>query len=144
MKSISSAAIFSKAINKNLLLKSHLDRFIKFNKFTFAEGKSNNVIEIKSAEEFESLVKKSNDPLVVDFYANWCGPCRMLTPVLEQKLKDKEKVKFVKVNVDNHPDLAEEFGVMGIPHVILFKNGTKSTEFSGFNEKKLDEMLKLL
>jgi len=107
MKSISSAIKFSKAINKNYLFKSDLERFIKLNKFSFAEGNSKNVVEIKSAEEFETLVEKSSDSLVVDFYADWCAPCRMLAPVLEQKLKDKEKVKLVKVNVDNNSDLAE-------------------------------------
>jgi thioredoxin 1 len=144
MNSFSSAIKYSKILNKNFAVKSDFMRFLKFNRFSFAEGKSANVLEIKSAEEFESLVKKSSDPLVVDFYANWCGPCRMLAPVLEQKLKAKENVKLVKVNVDDHPELAEQFNVMGIPHVILFKNGAKSSEFSGFNERKLDEMLKLI
>ena len=135
---------FSKNILSQTRNLSSNSLFYKLAKFSFSSEKSSNIIEIKSAEEFESLVSKSSDSLVVDFYADWCGPCRMLTPLLEQKLKTIENAKLVKVNVDVNGDLAEKFNVAGIPHVILFKNGVKSVEFSGFNEKKLDEMLKLI
>ncbi len=130
-------------LSKNFLTKSQFFGFIKFSRFYFA-GKSANVIEIKSVDEFENLVKKSTNPLIVDFYADWCGPCRMLGPVLEKKIETVQNAKLVKVNVDNLGELAEQFQVAGIPHVVLFKNGAKTSEFSGFNEKKLDEMLKLI
>lgn len=128
---------------KSFLSKTQINQFVKFNRFYFA-GKSANVVNIKSTEEFDNLIKNSTTPLIVDFYADWCGPCRMLGPVLEKKLETAQNAKLVKVNVDNHGELAERFEVSGIPHVILFKNGAKTSEFAGFNEKKLDEMFKLL
>ena len=69
-------------------------------------------------------VLKSNIPVVVDFWAPWCGPCRMVSPVIE-KLSEKYngKLKVVKVNVDDNQELAMKFGVMSIPTIILFKNG---------------------
>jgi len=69
-------------------------------------------------------VLKSNIPVVVDFWAPWCGPCRMVSPVIE-KLSEKYngKLKVVKVNVDDNQELAMKFGVMSIPTIMLFKNG---------------------
>jgi len=75
---------------------------------------------LERLEEFEKEVQ--GDVVLVDFYADWCGPCQMLAPVLEEL--DKEgKVKVVKIDVDSLPDLARQFRVMSIPTVMLFKNG---------------------
>ncbi len=74
---------------------------------------------------------------IVDFYADWCGPCKMLAPILEQI---KENV--LKINVDEHEDLAQEFGVMSIPTVIFFKNGEEKNKIIGFRSK--EEILKLI
>ena len=73
-------------------------------------------------EEFDELVKSGK--VVVDFFANWCGPCRMLSPILEE-VKDelKDKVEIYKVNVDDEEILARQFGVMSIPCLFFFKNG---------------------
>ena len=75
---------------------------------------------LTNSNEFEQEIKEGL--VVVDFYADWCGPCQMLAPVLEEL--DKEgKVKIVKIDVDSLPDLARQFRVMSIPTVMLFKNG---------------------
>ncbi|MDA4128423.1 MAG: thioredoxin [Thaumarchaeota archaeon] len=76
-------------------------------------------------KEFEDQVLKSDVPVVVDFYADWCGPCRMVGPLMEQ-LSDEYsgKAKFVKVDTDSNPELTSKYGIMSIPTVMVFKNGT--------------------
>ena len=73
-----------------------------------------------SLQEFNNLV--NDDVVLVDFYANWCGPCKMLSPVLEE-LENSRGVKVVKVDVDKNEEVARTYGVMSIPTLIMFKNG---------------------
>ncbi len=80
---------------------------------------------------FEKEVLQSDKPVVVDFYADWCGPCRMITPIMESLAKKLENVKFCKLNVDDAPAIAEKYDVAGIPTVILFKSGNNVNQFSG-------------
>lgn len=76
-----------------------------------------------TVENFEAEVVNSDKPVLVDFWASWCGPCKMLSPLVDQVAEEVTSVKVGKVNVDEQPDLAVKFGVMSIPMLILFENG---------------------
>ena len=84
-----------------------------------------NVIEITDAS-FKEEVLQSDIPVLLDFWAEWCGPCKSLSPIVDETSKDYEgKIKFAKINVDENADTTKEFGIRGIPTLILFKNGEK-------------------
>lgn len=92
---------------------------------------------------FEDQVMKSDGPVLVDFWAEWCGPCRALGPVLEEIASETNgKAKVVKVNVDEAPELASRFGIRGIPTMIFFKEGQVKSTLMG-NQPKA-EILKQL
>lgn len=81
------------------------------------------VVKLNS-ENFEEEVLKFEKKVLVDFYADWCGPCKMMAPVIEEIAKDfSDKVKVCKLNVDEAPDIAGNYGVMSIPTLIIFENG---------------------
>ena len=97
-------------------------------------------MKIVDREEFNELKKEGN--LVVDFYADWCGPCKMLGPVMETVAEDYPEVTFVKVNVDEEPELAERYGIMSIPSVFFLKDGEIVKQFLGLQqERNIREML---
>jgi len=71
---------------------------------------------------FKSTIESSNNPVIIDFYADWCGPCKMVAPIMEEIAAENNAIDIYKVNVDENPELAIEFAVMSIPTIISFKN----------------------
>ncbi len=95
--------------------------------------------KVLNKEEFEKEVLGSKEPVLVDFYADWCGPCKMLAPVMDEISKDH---KVFKVNTDDEEELAMEYGIMSIPCVIAFKNGVEINRSIGLVDK--DTILDLI
>ena len=95
-------------------------------------------------DNFEKEVLQSEIPVLVDFYADWCGPCKMMGPIIEQLASEYEgKVKVGKINVDNSPESAAKYRVMTIPTIILFKNGEPTETTVGVvTKEKLEGFLK--
>ncbi|MBP8913014.1 MAG: thioredoxin [Phycisphaerae bacterium] len=105
-----------------------------------------NVIELSDAS-FDETVNNTTEPVLVDFWAPWCGPCKMLTPIIEQVADEfAGKAKVCKLNTDQARDTAVEFGISAIPTVILFKDGQIQKKWVGLTSKKelSDHISKLL
>jgi len=96
-----------------------------------------------SDQTFDSEVLKSNEPVVVDFWAEWCGPCKMIAPALEEIAGSMTgKVKIVKLNVDENPATAQKYGIMSIPTLMLFKNGElASRQVGAAPRQKLEQWI---
>ena len=93
-------------------------------------------------ENFEEKVLKSENKVLLDFWAPWCGPCKMIAPVLEEIAEENEHVSVCKVNVDEEIELAVQFGVSSIPTLVVMENGEKKAQMIGFRPKA--EIQKLL
>ena len=88
--------------------------------------KSNNI-----SQEFDNILAQ-NDTVLVDFFATWCGPCRMLMPLLDKVSEKLEDLLIIKVDVDQFPELASTYSVSAIPHLVLFRNGAEVASHAGF------------
>ena len=95
---------------------------------------------ILTSENFENEVLKSDKNVLVDFWASWCGPCKMLAPTIEAIAEEYDSFKVGKVNVDDKPDLAQAYGISSIPTLILFKDGKAADMMVGLRSK--DEIVK--
>ncbi|MEM8867603.1 MAG: thioredoxin [Verrucomicrobiota bacterium] len=108
---------------------------------------ANKLQNITHAEELETLVRESRTPVVVDFWAPWCGPCQALGPILEEAAQSlAETAQVVKVNVDEHPELARAYGITSIPTLLYFAEGVVQHRESGIPQKEaiLAQTTKLL
>ena len=94
------------------------------------------LIQHLSSQEFEEVINNSSKTILVDFFATWCGPCKMLAPVLEQ-VKDEvgDNVEIYKVDIDECMDIAKQFGIMSVPTMIIFKDGKEVDRLVGLRPK---------
>ena len=95
-------------------------------------------VHIWNDKNFEEEVFKAEGTVLVDFYADWCGPCKMMAPVIEEiaNAETRADIKVGKVNVDENPNLAQKFGIMSIPTLIILKNGEITKTFIGITSKE--------
>lgn len=98
------------------------------------------VIKINK-ENFASEVLNSNKPVLLDFYADWCGPCRMVGPIVSEIANERSDVKVGKINVDEQPELAAQFQVMSIPMLAVIKNGKLVNQVVGYRPKEQIEAM---
>lgn len=103
---------------------------------------SNTVVKVTDSE-FENLVLKSEKPFLLDFWAEWCGPCKMIAPVLEQIAEEKSDLIIIgKINVDENSQTATKFGIRGIPTLMLFKNGEAiGTQVGALSKNDLEKFI---
>lgn len=99
------------------------------------------VIEL-TAENYETEVMKSDKPVLIDFFATWCGPCRMVSPIVDEIAAERDDIKVCKVDVDEQPQLASQYGVMSIPTLAVVKDGKVAAQNIGAIPK--DGILKML
>ena len=94
------------------------------------------MVQVITKDNFDSLVLNSDRPVLLDFWAEWCGPCRMLTPVVHELAEENPQILVGKVNVDEEMDLARQFGISSIPTVIAFRNGAVVAQSVGAQPKE--------
>ncbi len=92
-------------------------------------------VTVITKENFESEVLKSTKPVLLDFWASWCGPCRMLSPIVDEIAEENDNIKVGKVNVDEQPELAQAFKVMSIPMLAVVKDGKVTNTSVGYKAK---------
>ena len=89
-----------------------------------------------NSEDFAEEVLKHKGIVFADFYADWCGPCRITSPIIEELSEEMKEIKFVKINVDKNQSLAQQYNIFSIPTFIIFKDGKKIHEFVGARDKE--------
>ena len=100
-----------------------------------------NVIEINQ-NEFDEKVSNSDKKVLIDVYANWCGPCKMLSPIIDELANEIDNINFYKLDIDESEDIARRYGIMSIPTLLIFDNGELKEKIVGFkNKEELKEIL---
>ncbi|MGN0362272.1 MAG: thioredoxin [Bilifractor sp.] len=99
------------------------------------------MVKMINQNEFDAEVLQAKGLVVVDMYADWCGPCKMMAPVMDSLSEDYDDVKFVKINVDQNPELAAKFGVQSIPNFVFIKNGQKVDQVVGARDSESFESI---
>ena len=107
--------------------------------------KTQNEITLNPGDDLNQIINSSSKPVLVKFYADWCGVCAKLGPVIHS-LQEKSNNKFivVKVNVDDHQELSEEYNISGIPYVVVYKDRKKINDFTGYNVLLLNNIINQL
>ena len=108
----------------------------KFNNYKLIKQLRSELMKDINAKEYSELLN-SDSPVVIDFHATWCGPCKVLSPILEELSSEVDGVEFVKLDVDQHPDIAGANGVMGVPTVVMLKGGEVKERFVGVQPKEV-------
>lgn len=89
-----------------------------------------------TSDNFEENVLKNDKPILIDFWASWCGPCQMQSPIIDEIDKEAEGITVAKVNVDEEPELASKYGIMSIPTILVFKDGICASTNVGLHSKQ--------
>lgn len=92
-------------------------------------------ITVLTSENYEEEILKSQKTALVDFYADWCGPCQIMSPTIDEIAEENSDIKVGKVNIDNFPEIAEKYGIMSIPTLLVIKGGEVSKTFVGVTAK---------
>ena len=102
-----------------------------------------NVIELQGEENFNTNVLNSDKPVLVDFWAEWCGPCKQLSPTVEEiALENQDKLKVFKMDVDSNREIAAKYGIRSIPSLIIFKNGEPAgVEIGALSKQQLEDFI---
>ena len=99
------------------------------------------MIHLENEKEFNNLIE--DEKVLVDFYATWCGPCQLISPIVEEVAKENENIKVIKIDVDKFPELSRKYGIMSIPTLMVFSKGKEVKKHIGYLEKEgIESLLK--